>query len=76
MNPQPVMAAAPEVCARAYHLPLRRLLNAINRGECQAPYVVGRRHILTFAAVEKYLEYFPIKQRRIPHADRHDTSRT
>jgi len=59
MGTHPVGAASPMVCARLYHLPIRRLLTAIKQGECEAPRRVGRRSVLTFAAVERYLETFP-----------------
>jgi hypothetical protein len=58
-NPHPAGAASPMACAALYHIPIRRLLEAIRQGDCESPRRVGRRSILTYAAVQKYLESFP-----------------
>ncbi len=63
MGMRPAGAASPMARARLYHVPIRRLLNAIKHGECEAPRKVGRRSVLTFAAVELWLnlESFPCR---------------
>ena len=58
MGQHPAGAANPAACAALYHVPIRRLLTAIKQGECEAPRRVGRRSILTYAAVERWLESF------------------
>jgi hypothetical protein len=58
MGTHPAGAANPSACAALYHIPLRRLLTAIKLGDCEPPRRVGRRSVLTYAAVEKYLESF------------------
>ena len=59
-NPHPAGAASPMACAKLYHIPPRRLLTAIKQGDCEAPSKVGRRSVLTFAAVERWLQTFPV----------------
>jgi hypothetical protein len=58
MGMHPAGAASPMACARLYHIPVRRLLTAIKHGECEAPRRVGRRSVLTYAAVERWLATF------------------
>jgi hypothetical protein len=73
-NPHPAGAASPMTCAKLYNLPIARLLADIRLGRCEAPRQVGRRSILTFAAVERYLDSFDAVPHRTinggPHAAR------
>jgi hypothetical protein len=50
-----MLAAAPLEAARRYNIPIRQLRDAIASGACEPPRACGRRSILTFAAVERWL---------------------
>jgi hypothetical protein len=63
MGTHPAGAASPMTCAHLYHLPIRRLLMAIKHGECAPPKKIGRRSVLKFADVERWLESFPTAHR-------------
>ena len=63
-NPYPAGADSVRAVAKLYHVPLRRLRTAINQGECECPRQVGARALLTYAAIERWLESFPSTKSR------------
>jgi hypothetical protein len=71
-QPHPAGAASPDFCAKLYNIPRARLQRDIRNGRCEAPRKIGRKSILTYAAIERYLESFDAVPHRSNNGGSHD----